>query len=74
MLEHQVEDLFDFYGYSDLYRRFRYPLFVSGLLDKASTEELEDFFENFSFHDRQPLFDEFRYWFQYFLVTRKSFT
>ncbi|MGM0845552.1 MAG: hypothetical protein ACQEUT_11285 [Bacillota bacterium] len=73
MTETQMEDLFDFYGYSYLYKRFRYPLFVSGLMDESSIEELEDFFDNFSFHDHQPLFDEFRYWFQYFLITRKSF-
>jgi hypothetical protein len=74
MNEKQIEDLFDFYGYSDLYRRFQYPLYVSGLLDETDTEELEDFFEHFSFHDHQPLFDEFRYWLQYFMVVRKSFS
>ncbi|EDL65207.1 hypothetical protein [Bacillus sp. SG-1] len=74
MDEKQIEDLFDFYGYSDLYKRFQYPLFVTGILDETSTEELEDFFESFSFHDHHPLFDEFRYWLQYFLITRKSFS
>jgi hypothetical protein len=73
MNEKQAEDLFDFYGYSDLYKRFQTPLYVTGLLDETSTEQLEDFFENFSFEDHKPLFDEFKYWFQYFLITRKSF-
>ncbi len=72
MNERQIEDLFSFYGYSDLYNRFKTPIYVTGLLDNIETETLEDFFDTFSFEDHRPLFDEFRYWFRYFLVTNKS--
>ncbi|MBM7587953.1 hypothetical protein JOC86_004528 [Bacillus pakistanensis] len=71
MNEEQIEDLFDFYGYADLYKRFKTPLFVSGLFEDVEAEQVENFFDHFSFDDRQPIFNEFRYWFQVFLVTNK---
>jgi hypothetical protein len=71
MEEQQIEDLFSFYGYSDLYKRFQVPLYVTGLLDNVETEVLEDFLEKFSF-DYPVLFDEFRFWFKYFLVSKGS--
>lgn len=72
MDEQQVQDLFHFYGYEDLYNRFQKPLYVTGLLDEVETETLEDFFDSFSFYEKPPLFDEFRFWFRYFVVTQKS--
>jgi hypothetical protein len=69
--EQQIEDLFDFYGYTDLYKRFKMPLYVSGLFDEVEAEQVENFFDHFSFQDNNPLFDEFRYWFEIFLVTNK---
>ena len=70
MNEQQLEDLFSFYGHEDLYRRFKTPLYVTGILDQADTELLEDFFENFTL-DHSILFDEFRFWFQYYEVSKR---
>lgn len=70
LTEQQVEDLFHYYGHEDLYKRFRTPLFVTGILDDAEMWLLEDFFENFSF-DRSTLFDEFRFWYRYYEVSKR---
>ncbi|WP_275477410.1 hypothetical protein [Bacillus coahuilensis] len=40
----QVEDIFDFYGYSELYKRFKTPLYVTGIMDEAASHQLEVFF------------------------------
>jgi hypothetical protein len=71
MTEQQMEDLFHYYGYEDLYKRFKTPLFVTGLLDQSDTALLEDFFDQFTF-ENPILFDEFRFWFQYFQVSRRG--
>ncbi|WP_341357338.1 hypothetical protein [Rossellomorea sp. y25] len=70
MNEQQLQDLFSFYGYEDLYKRFKTPLYVTGIMDDADAELLEDFFENFTF-DGPVLFDEFRFWFQYYEVSKR---
>ncbi|NQD68803.1 hypothetical protein HP456_23125 [Bacillus haikouensis] len=69
MVEHQIEDLFHFYGHEDLYKRFKTPLYVTGLFDDSDAEDLEDFFDQFTL-DRSILFDEFRFWFRYFEVSK----
>jgi hypothetical protein len=70
MNEQQLEDLFSFYGYENLYKRFKTPLYVTGIMDDADAELVEDFFENFTF-DGPVLFDEFRFWFQYYEVSKQ---
>jgi hypothetical protein len=71
MTEQQMEDLFHYYGYEDLYKRFKTPLFVTGLLDHSDADLLEDFFDQFTF-ENPILFDEFRFWFQYFEISRRG--
>jgi hypothetical protein len=44
---------------------------VTGLLDDSEAGHLEDFFDHFTL-DRSTLFDEFRFWFRYFEVSRKG--
>ncbi|KUP09854.1 hypothetical protein Q73_01055 [Bacillus coahuilensis m2-6] len=69
----QVEDIFDFYGYSELYKRFKTPLYVTGIMDEAASHQLEDFFDTFSFKNKNVLFDEFRYWWNYHHVVYRQF-
>jgi hypothetical protein len=71
MTEQQMEDLFHFYGHEDLFKRFRTPLYVTGLLDYSEAEHLEDFFDHFTL-DRSILFDEFRFWYRYFEVSKRG--
>ncbi|MEI5908610.1 hypothetical protein WAK64_16300 [Bacillus spongiae] len=74
MTEEQMEEVFSYYGYDDLYKRFKYPLYVSGLLDDVEEEQLEDFFEEFTIEHPHLFFDEFKYWLSYFLVFKKNFS
>ncbi|SFJ89702.1 hypothetical protein SAMN04487936_105113 [Halobacillus dabanensis] len=71
MTEEQMEEVFSEYGHDEMYRRFRTPLYVTGLFDEVEMDELEDFFENFELSP-SIFFDEFRFWFQYFSVTLKD--
>ncbi|WP_226585300.1 hypothetical protein [Halobacillus litoralis] len=71
MVESQTEDIFHLYGHGDLYKRFKTPLYVTGLLDEVEEDVLEDFFENFELSS-SILFDEFRFWFQYFSASKRN--
>ncbi|WP_079477616.1 hypothetical protein [Halobacillus salinus] len=70
MTEEQMEDVFDTYGLSSLFSRFKTPLYVTGLLDEVEEDRLGDFFDNIELSS-DVLFDEFRFWFQYFSVAER---
>ncbi|WP_335871007.1 hypothetical protein [Bacillus sp. 2205SS5-2] len=69
----QLEEMFDYYGYDDLYQRLKYPISISGILEEVEEDQLEDFFQEFSFDERPLFFDEFKYWISLFLMYRKNF-
>lgn len=65
MTDQQIEDLFDFSGHSSLYKKIRYPLWLSGKLDQADPELLESFLTHYSFHE-STLFDQFMFHYHVF--------
>jgi hypothetical protein len=65
MNEKWIEEVFDWHGYSELYKKFRYPISISGEFDDIDSDLLEAFLENFSI-DEPLIFDEFRYYFRIF--------
>lgn len=70
MTERQVEEIFADYGHQAMYKRFKTPLYISGIFDEVEVDLLEDFFDNFELA-QEMFFDEFRFWFQYFAVSQK---
>ncbi|WP_394218946.1 hypothetical protein [Halobacillus trueperi] len=70
MTEEQMKDVFETYGYGEVYSRFQTPLYVTGLLDDVEEEVLEDFFDNIEL-TQAVFFDEFRFWFQYFSTAER---
>jgi hypothetical protein len=64
MNEHQIEEVFNLYGYGHFYDQIKVPIELSGILENAEEDELECFFDSFDFteYDRL-LFDEFRYFY-----------
>ncbi|MCA0970692.1 hypothetical protein LCM20_08840 [Halobacillus litoralis] len=70
MTEQQLQDVFETYGFGDMFERFRTPLYVTGLLDEVDESLLEDFFDHMELSP-DVFFDEFRFWFQYFSVAQQ---
>ncbi|MFB4164506.1 hypothetical protein ACE1TI_11900 [Alteribacillus sp. JSM 102045] len=67
MTEKQVEYTFDLFGYSDLYKKLRYPLEVSGEFKDVDIEILESFLDRYSFDNSDKvLFDDFIHHFRVF--------
>ncbi|QOR66052.1 hypothetical protein IM538_20090 [Cytobacillus suaedae] len=67
MVQNEIEDVFDNLCRSNIYQRFHYPLYLSGLMDKVETEILENFLEQYNLDAEKPLlFDEFTYHFSIF--------
>ncbi len=71
MTEEQMKDVFEAYGYEELFTRFKTPLYVTGLLDEVEEDSLEDFFDTIELSS-DVFFDEFRFWFQYFSVSKRE--
>jgi hypothetical protein len=64
MNEHQIEDVFNLYGYGHFYDQIKVPIELSGMLENADEEQLECFFDSFDFKEYDRLlFDEFRYFY-----------
>jgi hypothetical protein len=67
MTEEEMADVFSLYGYGELYKKLKYPLFVSGELDKVDRSQLESFFSWYSFDSEKPVFfDDFVFHFRVF--------
>jgi hypothetical protein len=69
----QMEDIFDNYGYRNLYEQIKYPLIESGIWQQVDTEWMEHFFESFDFQDEEAItVEEFLYFWQLFTIVQKS--
>ena len=67
MTEEEMADVFSLYGHGELYHKLKYPLFVSGELDRVDQSLLESFFSWYCFDRNKPLFfDDFIYQFRIF--------
>lgn len=65
MLQNEIEDVFNCYGNGHLYEKLKYPLYLSGAIDKIEIEMLENFLELYNFDSEKTLlFDEFMYHFR----------
>jgi len=72
MTEEEMEEAFAVSGHYHLFRKLRYPIYISGEMDEVDSSVLESFFSWYSFDEDHPVFfDDFIYHFRIFRMLEK---
>lgn len=61
MTEREMEEIFSLYGYAELFKKFKWQIVISGMLDEEESDFLESFFSWNSFGEGKSLsFEDFK--------------
>ncbi|MFT4412972.1 hypothetical protein ACLM5H_03835 [Fredinandcohnia humi] len=74
MTQVEIEEMFDTYGCSHLYKKLQFPLWLTGEMDEVDLEIVEEFFESYEFDKVDTiLVDDFLFQFRSFVKAYQSF-